>query len=410
MQDTSTFVSTKTPYPGGLFRLRDYSHQTMDRLGYSLDDTVLHATPLGQVDPAMLFTYMHRRFGLPNVGGDPYKDLTAAWLLSTPRDDVYLRVQPSLVGAGFSFEPLFRPPENTTSVDDMDEGLLDAFVEAYRRTLVDLLRPSIQRDIDFNALGKIDADNIVPEDLNEGETETSYHASCGHPMPVGLFAEGAWVRFLRMMIAEHEAAADGVSLLVEDRTKAVLSELRAADELTRVLVAAGLRLSRGDDAATVADEVLEGFPEDAVRCDEFVSARYGKTDIPGWIAAIDQSGVESAETAIRRLGFSSTELDKGYRDICRHVLLGKAWTDLCALEGPDFEFDYTWVPDDKFPHYGTAERMLENVRAAGADSVTAWAESLSSEEHGSWVLTRIIEVLWDQKRKAEPEAAEPPAP
>lgn len=80
--------------------------------GYSLDDAVLGGTPLKKCQWATLFAYMHRRFGPPHIGGDDYKDLSASWMLTTPDCEVFVRVNPSLSGPGFSFSPYLLMPRD----------------------------------------------------------------------------------------------------------------------------------------------------------------------------------------------------------------------------------------------------------------------------------------------------------
>lgn len=48
-----------------------------------------------RVDYGRLFSYLFRRFGYPNLGWDNYKDL-ACYLLTTPHDDMFLRIIPSV--------------------------------------------------------------------------------------------------------------------------------------------------------------------------------------------------------------------------------------------------------------------------------------------------------------------------
>jgi hypothetical protein len=47
-------------------------------------------------DGAWLTCYMIRRFGWPNMGGDPYKDLCANWVLTTPMKGLFLNVRPHM--------------------------------------------------------------------------------------------------------------------------------------------------------------------------------------------------------------------------------------------------------------------------------------------------------------------------
>lgn len=70
------------------------------------DSTSLTTSVLGETVPqGSLFAYLFRRFGFPNAGSDNYKEL-ATYRLSTPRDDMVLRITPYAQGdpdISFSF-------------------------------------------------------------------------------------------------------------------------------------------------------------------------------------------------------------------------------------------------------------------------------------------------------------------
>jgi len=55
---------------------------------------------IGNIDFALLFTYLFRRFGAPMMPGDSYKNL-CQYYLSTPMKDVYLSVYPCASGYNF---------------------------------------------------------------------------------------------------------------------------------------------------------------------------------------------------------------------------------------------------------------------------------------------------------------------
>lgn len=117
---------------------------------YRVCDEILYGTPLRDVGWAELFAYMHRRFGPPLLAcNDLAKHLSEPWALGTPDPDVVLLVAPSLSGPAFSFFVTVR--KGLTRAD-----LKDRAAQAYRTTLLDLLRPVWMRDQAMNAMGEVE--------------------------------------------------------------------------------------------------------------------------------------------------------------------------------------------------------------------------------------------------------------
>ncbi len=69
---------------------------------YNPRNPVLETLPSKEIDYGRLFTYAFRRFGLPNIGSDSYKDI-AEWILKTSHPELFLVLRPQpLAEAHFS--------------------------------------------------------------------------------------------------------------------------------------------------------------------------------------------------------------------------------------------------------------------------------------------------------------------
>lgn len=131
---------------------------------------MLNRTPLVNAQYGNLFAYMHRRFGTPNVAGDPHKDLTAGWLLTTPHTKVFLLVKPSLSGPFDSFTPMILCEDEHTAPLALSESMLPTYNDNIESVLLDLLRPVGVRDKHLNALGPINDDDELMDFDHKGES------------------------------------------------------------------------------------------------------------------------------------------------------------------------------------------------------------------------------------------------
>lgn len=197
---SKTFVATIAPsWDGSLVSCRRaIRDKTPDPTG-SFGDPVLDQTPLKDSEWSTLFAYMHRRFGLPHIGGDNYKDLSAGWMLHSPDPAVFLDVSPSLNGASFSFVPRLLQSETRHTGDlDLSARRIAEIRKAYKVVLLDLLRPVCVRDSYINALGVL-GDNPLDEALLAYDERNDrhvyaveYHHTAGYAMPLGLFGGDDW--------------------------------------------------------------------------------------------------------------------------------------------------------------------------------------------------------------------------
>ncbi len=110
-------------------------------------------------DYSSLFVYMFRRFGIPESGSDPYKEI-ACWYLTTPDVAVGLMVSPRPSGLRYSFG--YWVNINVYEYHSRDEyDATGKVVEpALKQAMADLLTPTNVRDVYINAVGKIKDDDV----------------------------------------------------------------------------------------------------------------------------------------------------------------------------------------------------------------------------------------------------------
>jgi len=412
------FVSVKTKMPGRLHRLADLNEEARAAFGEVLEDRTLERTPLSKVETSMLFTYMHRRFGLGNVGGDDYKDLGAGWLITTPRDDLFLLVTPSFSGTYFSFNPCVLDKDGNSNLRDTVRGdLLASLLAAYERTLLDLLRPVCQRDHDFNVLGEIDEeDNCTPEWAEEGDDDDyedlpRYHPTCGTPMPDGLFGGKDWQRLLGILKLNGDGdITNGLRNTVAEAEEAALHSVRNADRELYPIIAAGLRLADYEWAEKVLPTLgLDGSEQG--RANEFIQIGYGNglMNRPSpWALTLTEGQVRTAIGLVAAFGIPTFQMEKAMKNIVRAQLFTREWERFGTLCGGEFELDH--VPDDEFPTDATVVGFRRNVAAAGMDNIAEWAEELASTEDGRATLWTVVAQLWNNKKSIEHEESKTPAP
>lgn len=214
-----------------------------------LRDLVLETTALQSVEWAPLFAYMHRRFGHPNMGGDDYKDLSASWMLTTNDPTVFVKVSPSLCGSIFSFgiyfDPNLKDGENINlAAFNLTEEKKSDIRNAYRSTLLDLLRPVCVRDVKINALGELgDSDfdtalKNVNEDTDQYDYEVQYHYSSGCPMPPGIFGDKEWKTLCNILnyMGDGDIVAGRKSILSRLQDEAFKEASKQSDQVKRLMM------------------------------------------------------------------------------------------------------------------------------------------------------------------------------
>lgn len=410
------FIATRHTRSGGwLHSLREANHETRKVVGNALEDKVLDATPLKDVETSMLFTYMHRRFGLPDLGGDEYKDLSAGWILTTPVDDLALIVSPSFSGAGFSFRPVVcLPGEGKSDLAEIAGERLLSMAQAYERTLLDLLRPVIQRDMDFNVLGEITDENPVPEWAESGDEEDydrlpRFHDTCGIPMPDGVFGNKHWEQTLALLHRMGDGDYSlGMAAFVADAEQKALTALEGARPDLVPIVAAGFHLARVSDVTTKVATL--GIKDGDPMVVEFCRASYGNgfDGKPSeWIMGVTGDDILEAAEYVAAFGIGTHHLKKAVGHLARSQRQHVEWTRFLAISGG--EFDENLIPDVQWITGETVEQWRRNLADSGDPAVSDWAEKACADEIGYQTVAHILSRLHSLKLAEAAKSAAPKA-
>lgn len=161
---------------------------------YDLKDPVFSAAFGDTVNYATMTAYCLRRFGLPNIATDDYKDL-AGWLLTTPHDDVFVIVRPSLSPQNIFSISVMAPRSMTKAFFSRrdyprdwsqwpDGDPLKEIAIAVTATLKDLSTPTYVRDQYLNAHGLVsdeELQSISSEDEDDNDVvREPYSVAANH--------------------------------------------------------------------------------------------------------------------------------------------------------------------------------------------------------------------------------------
>lgn len=372
------------------------------------NDSVIEATPLKDMQWAMLFAYMHRRFGPPFLGADDYKDLTASWLLTSPDPAVFVQVRPALSeNAGVSFTPrISGVSEHDCRRDNVEitTDRVEQIKAAYRAVLLDLLRPVGVRDQAFNVLGEIgDSDLDIALSEYDEETDTDVyqvkrHASACYPMPQGFFGGKEWAELCSIAEAlGHGDFEQGRREMISQLRDTVFAKLRADPWAIKRLVLMG-----DYGARDVLTKGLHLTAEDTERFGLEMAAL--ETDQAG--PMLDEMGsdaIERAKSWLNQLGLNERRLAEqvdgkrlGYTTLC-------AWNHLCSLVNDDFPDGV--LPSDLWdPHVDLATVLKEGFARHGRDDLSAWVDATLAEERGNVALWRICNHIQAQNETATSSA------
>lgn len=373
-----------------------------------IDDPHLRGSPMEDAAFDTLFTYMHRRFGPPSLGNDPYKDLSAAWLLSTPDPELFVIVSPSLVGASYSFSPYLYVDADTRHLrrGDLPPERVEALRRAYRTLLVDLLRPVRVRDSQFNALGIVaDGD---PLDAWDEETETSpyfaeYHATSGYCAPLGVFGTDAWSGLLGLAFSLGDRdVTRGLDELVTLGRRRLFEVIAAEPEHVRLLIAAG---AVGPKHRLVLDGL--GLDAEQTLLAGDIAAALLRMD-PGPRDGFVMPTFTDAEAKRATRLLSALDIDAPMKKSLgqyRFFQQGqRIWEGLLAVVGDDFP--ESAMPKRRWPSKAMIAEMPATLRTAGRADIAAYIEAVLTEDGGGDLLEMQFGPLLDHlaKQKAERDA------
>ncbi|MDO5947874.1 hypothetical protein [Burkholderia cepacia] len=372
--------------------------------GYSLDDAVLGGTPLKKCQWATLFAYMHRRFGPPHIGGDDYKDLSASWMLTTPDCEVFVRVNPSLSGPGFSFSPYLLMPRDApnrahrASELNLPADRVAAIRKAYRATLLDLLRPVCVRDHYINALGEL-GDSALDQALVECDDDASnafelrFHPSCGYAMPLGLFGGNEWPILCSLIrhLGDGDLEAGRVKALQVLQRDVYVEAASAGWQVHRLML-----LGAWKQRAAVAAGLGLG-PDDVARFyDELKSLHDRENPNRAIVDEMTDTAVDSASELLRRLGLLDAELDQTVNGMRRDKAVSEAWDELVAIAKDSFPDD---VALPKAPHSMDGElpvQLKAMFNGIGRADLADWVDKTVARPQGLQALADITVHLSSQ--------------
>lgn len=363
---------------------------------YSLRDVVLEATPHKDEHWAFLHAYMTRRFGPPPLGSEDYKDLSCKWLLSTPDPEVFVLVGPSMVGARYSFLPLVSVPMDAPLETRLDAARMRHVAEAYRATLLDLLRPVCVRDGWFNATGMVGNDdpllelNELEEDAEEQPYTARYYEHAGWSIPAGLFGGKDWAALCAAVYwAGQGDYPSGRRAVIELLHAEILASLAEASAPTQVLVAAHLQgeawagaLARAPLSAVVRAEA-ETFLVRMRACDDaFLDAieTYTQADFAAAGRVLDALGI----------GGIGCNLSDTFCDIERARAVRRAWRELVVLVG---ESEIPDVVARQGLAWLQAGCLATALRETGAEDLARWVDTTQANPHGAAALGIIFHHL-----------------
>lgn len=381
----------RTRYPDRRFRtasveltgdLRWVRYELMppDRLRRGLGDAVLQSTPLAEVDWANLFAYMHRRFGPPTLGSDDYKDASAAWLLRSPDPQVFVRVLPSPSGAWNSFL-VGVPPALAPSSEGLDTRHLTRVARAYRAVLMDLLRPVCVRDIEINALGRVEDDRLCRHDEKRDEPVymVDYHESCGRGIPLGVVGEG-WPDLLSALdILGDGDIPRGMVQMVNLGRERIASTLRTEPSRVRNLV-----LACAGDSPQVGELVSAAGPQIKVMREMLFEGLVRNRRVPAWT---DEELVRAGRM-VYALG-GSVDVDEAVQALRMAKRMDGFWIGLSRACRGDFPDEF--VPStDLWTDMNEVSRVIRRIRRGKYPALSAWLGGLLREPDGRETFARML--------------------
>lgn len=362
-----------------------------------IDDPHLEATPLKDVPFDTLFTYMHRRFGPPSLGNDTFKDLSAAWLLSTPDPELFVIVSPSLVGAHHSFSPYMTRSGQSPHIErrSFSPERVEALTSAYRTLLIDLLRPVRVRDSQFNALGIVGDDDPLNEWDEETEEHTygaPYHPSCGYNVPLGVFGTEAWTGILNLAVNLGERdLGRGLESLVDLGRRQLFETIAAEPEHVRLLVAAG---AVGPKHTMVLDGLGLGTEQQALAGDVAAALLGLKTGPrPDFVMPEFTDDEARRATDLLRALDIEAPMKKSLGRYRFYQQGQRIWEGLLAVVGEDFPDSA--VPKRRWPNAEMITAMPAALREAGRDDIATYIEAVLTEDGGNDILQLQFGALFD---------------
>lgn len=378
-------------------------------------DAVLRASPMRDAAYATLFTYMYRRFGIPPLPGDDYKDLCGGWMLTTPSPSLIVLVHPSLTGTEFSFTPYYVRGRNDPPVRDVDDLKLSAeevssLKSAYQTLLLDLMRPVGVRDSYMNALGDVDDDSSLLRCDKDGEYlyEAKRHASAGFGVPAGLVGCKDWATLCALLAKAGDGDVVAGSAAVVAKLRApVLAQAAAESLAVKRLIVLGSgadRVAIGPSLGLAADELERVIDETALFYGQVDRDGAGSERARRLNAILDETPDAVADMAASYLARLAYEPEKMSEPLNRALMdraMHEAWTDLVA--SGDGEFPHETIPLESRDAADLHQSLRSNFEAGGHAGLMAWLDRTLARRRGPEALSWIVMHL---RQMSKAEAAE----
>lgn len=383
----------------------------------SFEDSVLLASPMRESTYATLFTYMYRRFGIPPLPGDDYKDLCGGWMLTTPSPSLVVLVRPSLSGPDFSFTPFYVHANTALRVRDIDDLQLTAEVvvelkTAYQSLLIDLLRPVGVRDSYMNALGDVDEDSSLMRCNKDGERvyEAKRHASAGFGVPAGLVGCEAWPALCTMIVKAGDGdAVTGSSAVVARLRAPVFLEASGESRPVKRLILLGM----GGDGSQIgsklglsADDLKQLLDECALFYLSGSQAGDSHERAGRLNALLDETTDEAVVSAcglLSRLAYEGDRVAKVVHRALTDRALSESWAEL--TESGDGDFPFETLPDETGEAAAVRDSLRSNFEAGGHPRLVTWLDKTAARRGGPQALSWIVMHLRSQMAKAEADVS-----
>lgn len=377
------------------------------------DDAVLKASPMRNATYATLFAYMYRRFGVPALPGDGYKDLCGGWMLTTPSRSLLVLVRPSLVGPELSFTPLYvhevragAPKAHDIADLDLSAQEVADLKQAYQMLLLDLLRPVGVRDANMNALGEVMDDARLMRADKNGDLiyGAERHASAGHGVPLGLVGGKSWPALCALIVEAGQGDIEAGSAKVVDLLRAMVL-IDVANEALPVkrLILLGMRSDGpivGASMGLTADDLqrLLGESEILARA-SFEQDQTGRID--AMLEETTDDVVAKACEHLTRLGYEKYSVT----ELVHRALISRAvpavMADLANTCDGELPNDFvTELLRDRSEDTTTLEKSMRLCfEARGHVHLVAWLDRTLARRRGSAALAWAVLHLRSQAQQ-----------
>lgn len=372
---------------------------------------VLNRTPLVNAQYGNLFAYMHRRFGMPNIAGDPCKDLTAGWLLNTPHTEVLLLVKPSLSGPFFSFTPMILCANTHPAPRELSESMLPAYNDAIETTLVDLLRPVGVRDQRLNALGPVtDSDELTAIDHNEEPLyEVKALESIAYPDPSRLFGsrDNAQLNLAMKVLGKGDAFA-GRKLTYTLVKEALVKQCSEETPLFVALVLSALQYYKSEQRDNLRDTLRRHSEHSTwshiAKLEGQILASLNLEEGGYDLATLDKTALKPVELFLSANGVSNDfyfDIEKANYNLRLMHHANKLVPLVNDGPTPEDEIAPVFDLENDLGMKRVEPAWLESVTRANRDDLLEWHRNLMDTEKNGESIFLDIMMRWEKSREDE---------